>query len=278
MKYKETWVGAYAPHDILYAIASCKEDQVKASISGDMTSDDMIEFWTHCKTLDEYRNHPSLQVEDHLLGNLYPISIHVDGAEVFTNTEYIYYSISCMFGTGDIYDRKIPVIAVRKCLVQDLKLLDKQIAQFFANSLEVCERGIMPSKCIFGKNFPPGSVRAKSSGRTIPKSVRACYFNFKFDQKERVNINRFKQNWRCTLLCDSCCAQKPTAKGDPAMFFTNFSADAPYGWTIVTSEMHQKFFEPSPYSGIRGWHLSSPQLFIQFVRWPRRSLSSLSAL
>ena len=117
-----------------------------------------------------------------------------------------------------------------------------EVAAFFDQSLRWCEAGHMPTKQLDGRPFPAGSLQGKLAGCRMPSGLRACYFNMKFDYKERIETHNFTQNYHCTLLCDSCMAQKAAKHCDPEMNFTDFRPDAPYSFTTITHEMYTKYF------------------------------------
>ena len=86
----------------------------------------MVEFWSHCLGTEEYKHHPALQCDQHTLGSMFPVTLHIDGAEIHNNTEFMHWSVSFPFGDGTIYDRKIPILAVRFEEIIDLKTLHKE--------------------------------------------------------------------------------------------------------------------------------------------------------
>ena len=127
-----------------------------------------------------------------------------------------------------------------------------QVAAFFPRSLGICTSGVMPSTGAYGP-FESGSHRSRVAGKALP--LRCCYFNTKFDQKERVQSNQFCQWWQCTKICDSCLAEKPSKYGDPCMDYRDFHPYAPYKFTTITKKMYERFYQMSPYGVIPGWNL-----------------------
>ena len=101
---------------------------MRRSVCGDLSPEDRYAFWRHIQTLPEYKDHPALQSTDlDYLSKLHPFSIHIDGAEIYKNTEYMYWSISFPFATGDIFDRKIPLCCVRMSQVVDKRKMDAKV-------------------------------------------------------------------------------------------------------------------------------------------------------
>jgi hypothetical protein len=47
------------PHEILDALARAGPDQFAKSMLGNRTAEGVGEFWEHCLTLPEWRNHPT---------------------------------------------------------------------------------------------------------------------------------------------------------------------------------------------------------------------------
>ena len=97
---------------------------------GDLGPEDIYAFWRHIQTLEEYKSHPALQSTDFdYLSKLFPFSVHIDGAEIYRNTEYMYWSVSFPFANGDIFDRKIPLCCVKMCQVLNRKIDEKVAIQ-----------------------------------------------------------------------------------------------------------------------------------------------------
>ena len=68
---------------------------------GDHDGPAILKFWTHLKTLPDYKHHQVLHnLTDDELSRTIPCSIHADGAEFHRNSEYFVTSWCSSFQTG----------------------------------------------------------------------------------------------------------------------------------------------------------------------------------
>ena len=68
---------------------------------GDHDGPAIVKFWTHLKTLPDYKHHQVLHnLTDDELSRTIPCSIHADGAEFHRNSEYFVTSWCSSFQTG----------------------------------------------------------------------------------------------------------------------------------------------------------------------------------
>ena len=68
---------------------------------GDHDGPALVKFWTHLKTLPDYKHHQVLHnLTDEELSKTVPCSIHADGAEFHRNSEYFVTSWCSSFQTG----------------------------------------------------------------------------------------------------------------------------------------------------------------------------------
>ena len=92
----------------------------------------------------------------------------VDGAEMYSNTEYDAYQIDPVLATGDEFDCTFPMVIVQARLMQKKltkKRVFRKIAWAFGKSLLDTEDGTAPPHGLYGEAWEPGSARAKQAGR-----------------------------------------------------------------------------------------------------------------
>jgi hypothetical protein len=72
----------------------------------------------HCATLDEFKDHPALQ-NDLDRGLLIPFVFHMDGIEVYTNTEFYAFSFGSLMAVGNILDKKMVMAMIPAYCMKD---------------------------------------------------------------------------------------------------------------------------------------------------------------
>ncbi len=85
--------------------------------------DGLAEFWTRSSSQDWFLRHPDLQ--DHsILDRTLPLVFHVDGVEIYSNTEANVWSFSSALSVGDTHDIKFPILAV---MVEEMKKVQRDL-------------------------------------------------------------------------------------------------------------------------------------------------------
>ena len=109
---KEQVVSVLLPHELLHALSE-HEYVFNSVMLGNLSEDARVSFWEHLATLKPWENHPGLKLP---FNHLIPITIHGDGAEMYTNDEFFVYSFSSVFGTQgviqDVLQLQYPVLAI----------------------------------------------------------------------------------------------------------------------------------------------------------------------
>lgn len=107
LKDARTALSVLLPHEVLHALATCNAagSIFQSIMFGDLSPSDVEAFWTHCRTLDPWKNHPVLSDPSQTLSQLVGVQLHADGAEMFRDDECCCYSWSSIFGgTGLVTD------------------------------------------------------------------------------------------------------------------------------------------------------------------------------
>lgn len=92
---KPQTVAVLLPHEMLHALSE-HQFVFNSVILGNMSSESRVAFWQHAGTLDPWKGNPGLKLP---LDRLLPLTLHGDGAEMFTDDEFFVYSWSSTFGT-----------------------------------------------------------------------------------------------------------------------------------------------------------------------------------
>lgn len=154
--------------------------QTHSLLLGDSSPDARLEFWTHLKTLPHYQHHARLHgmTADELRASI-PVSLHCDGAEMFSNEEYFVWSWSSAFAVltanHDILYQRYPIAIVPLrdmldehvrscfrifCCHQVFQRVNSLIAQVTAWSLDHAAAGTFPAHGFRGEKFASRSFRA----------------------------------------------------------------------------------------------------------------------
>ena len=224
-------------------------------MTGAQSSSSIAAFWDHCMKLDEWRDHPCLHrpsiPKERFMWrnqfffafppstNLYrmvfwqlQVSLHVDGAEFYANSEYLVWSMASIFGEGHVWDVKFPCVCIPHLLLQDFKDdVHEKVADILAWSLRCAAKGKWPSHGPFGEALT--GTRAEWSEQVLAGGWRAAYFGFRYDGKARKEANRFQRSYQHNLACECCLAQKTRPSCEPLLSYKNFYPDAAHTMTSI---------------------------------------------
>jgi len=90
------------PHEIIDAVWHAGALQFGRSMTGGFGDVAMAQFWDHCSQQEEWKDHPCLKDPSILRSRLLPICLHVDGAEFYTNSEVMVWSLQSLFSNGHV--------------------------------------------------------------------------------------------------------------------------------------------------------------------------------
>jgi hypothetical protein len=188
------------PHELLQTVFQQGAKAQELSLFGPPGVSGASEFWEFTGFEDEHKASGT---------PLLPINFHVDGIEVYRNTEYIAYSMQSLLSgqaTVDVLDEKLLT-----CLLPFANLPGKlqmrahrALAKVIGWSLRAAYTGIYPSLGPDGE--PLTGSRAKAAGSKM--DVRARLYGWKGDLKAGWEVHGFTQKYNCRYLCFRCKAVK----------------------------------------------------------------------
>lgn len=171
------------------------------------------------------------------LKGLLPICLHVDGAEFYSNTEFVVWSMQSVFTSGNaIWDCKFPLALIPHEMMRDNDIKESvqtKIATVVAWSLKASSSGIWPSVGPLGEPLVGGD-RVTYQGKPLAGDFRGCYFAFRADGKGRKETNLLPRSYMHNLVCDLCLAQKEHKGWNPLMDYKNFHETAAYRLTPIS--------------------------------------------
>ncbi|CAE7826424.1 unnamed protein product [Symbiodinium sp. CCMP2592] len=186
---------------------------------------------------------------------LLPFTFHCDGAEFYSNSEFMVWSCSSIFATGDVWDIKLPCVIVPHEFMADIDAVrehvHRHVAQLMAWSMDCAMQGKGPEVGFHGEKFENGSLRQKLAG----SSIGAAFFSMKYDLKARVQCNFFTRHYGCNLVCESCFACKPGKNTEPLLTYRDFSLSAGHRLTRFGHRDYLALTPPeelSPWTAMKG--------------------------
>lgn len=112
------------PHELFHAVYQCSKDKFQQMMTGYFSATAILQFWQQIKSLEDWSDHEIIhEMDDECLRRCIPITVHADGAEMFTNSEYYVWSWSSAFSAfGTISDclmQKYPIAIVHTRYMED---------------------------------------------------------------------------------------------------------------------------------------------------------------
>lgn len=168
---------------------------------------------------------------------LLPMCIHADGAEFYTNNEFMVWSLQCIFASGNhVWDSKFPLCVIPVDSLRDADIQTKTqqvIAELVAWSLDQSTKGIWPSEGPHGQKLV-GAYRTNQIGQQLAGGYRGCYFGFRCDGKARKECNMFQRSYMHSLICEACLAQRHHKDWQPLLNYKNFYPSAAHRLTTIS--------------------------------------------
>lgn len=205
---------------------------------------------------------------------LIPLQVHMDGAEFYSNSEYLVWSIGSVLVENDQpLDTKFVICCVPHEAMQTpevfwfgsvffvLMLREPRVSfwdHFRGSSCHSC-CSVMQVKdachhvvaqvvgwslaCAASGTAPStgcfgealSGERAKLSGCQLAGGWRAAYFGSKYDLKARKEANMFPRSYLHSWVCEQCCAQRKHNGWNSLLTYKNFYDEAPHRLTQISS-------------------------------------------
>ena len=168
------------------------------------------------------------------LEEIYPLWWHFDGAEVYSNSEYLVWSWSCPLAKGGfVLDEKLICLYIPHWMCSDGEVqrkLHEVIAKFIGWMMGVLRSGVMPSKGFYNETLT--GVRAENAGK--PLNFKMVLTGWKGDGKACKETHNCERNYLSTFVCKDCLACQPFKNSIKELDCYDFSEDAPHRATVLT--------------------------------------------
>lgn len=156
-----------------------------------------------------------------------PILLHYDGAEIYTNNEYLCWSFCSLFASGDVLDVKFPLVVLPSHSVLQDAVHDRVhevVAHVISWSLKIAASGIAPATGAFGEAL--NEHRSALAGTRLAKGWKGTFFGFRCDEKARKEIHKFSRSYQHGNICTRCVAQKKFSGWSPQLCYKNLHPSA----------------------------------------------------
>lgn len=162
--------------------------------------------------------------------------LHVDGAEFYSNSEYMVWSMGSVFAEGHVWDIKFPCVCIPHALMHNVKeKVHERVADVLAWSLRAAAAGQWPSRGPFGDEL--SGFRGELAGTVMSGGWHACYFGYRYDAKARKETNSFTRSYQHNFVCEGCLASKIGKNCDPLLSYKKFYSDAAYRMTTIRNDL-----------------------------------------
>jgi hypothetical protein len=219
------------PHELLYTVVQQGSLAQKLSLFAAPGPEGAKLFWEHLGEHGEAAGAPCV-----------PLNFHIDGIEIYRNTEFIAYSFSSVLavqsGPVDVLDEKLLLCLLPySCVPGRLqKRAHGALAHLISWSLKAAHSGLFPTCGPNGEALE--GWRATMSGAQL--GVRARLFGWKGDLKAGWEVHNFSEKYSCRYLCPRCRAVKPL-RGNTALqnqfVYKDFSERALSGAPVLTERI-----------------------------------------
>ena len=250
---------------IMFALHNAGDLQFQVSALGRGGSKSAQLFWALALTQEWGKAHPALQgVSLDALQYIIPLAIHLDGAEVFNNSEYYVFSVSSVLCVGaHVFDSKFQFLKIPHDMMREKRIKEgvfKIAAAYIAWNFEVLQSRKTPHTGFYGEVWPSKSTRATIAGGDIMGSYSAAFAAWKSDGKARAEAHLFPMNYSAIFCCDACLGTQgfPSVMRTAALrslLVTNVDPDAPWRRTCFGHATYmQHSSRISPFMIIPGMH------------------------
>ena len=253
----------FAPHDWMIALYKAGRLQWERSACGAGNEACVLNFWEWAISQPWGSQHPVMS-EPRFLDKMIPWAVHTDGAEAYTASEAIIWSMSSMVSktSRSVWDSKLLLCLVMERSVCDATVKDNAfeiICNFLAWSFKCCQQGIAPTLDFYGLPFPKASVWQNCASTQLANGWHGCYTGWKGDRKERKNLHHLHRNYNSTFICEHCLAVAPYKKCTcPELSYADMSQTALWRQTVMThADFMRTAVKPSPFACIPGFHLGT---------------------
>ena len=148
-----------------------------------------------------------------------PLILHTDGVEVYSNSEYVVWSIGSALCSAHPYDQKFPLVIIPHAAMttETVKVnVHRTIARVIMWSLEHAASGERPTIGPFGEDL---GQRSNFKGPLLGGEWYGVYYGFRADEKARKESHFFTRSYQHGKICMNCMAQRPRKGWQPELSY-----------------------------------------------------------
>ena len=243
------------PHEWLHAVYNAGEMQWHLSLLGPGSVPELRRYWELALQQEWAQQHPACRQGTE---KLLPLVFHIDGTEVFTNTEANKWSMSSALASADTIESNLPLLGLMEEEMHHPTVraaVHREVCGVIGWSMDCASRGIMPWTGYYNEEFGPTSSRFGKRGHQMAGGWRAAMVGVKADGKMRVQTHCLTRWYGCGYICDLDLATQPY-KNVPHVFnYGNLGRHAPWRLTMISHQWYLKNDTRSPWSRVPGFHI-----------------------
>lgn len=166
----------------------------------------LTEYWKYVSSERWFQAHPAMagKTIDQLDTTL-PLYFHLDGVEVYRNTEFLIWTwSSAVADCLNVWDSRFvyALLPAMFMTVRDVFVkANDEITRLIGWDLLQCEIGIAPTKGFYGEDFAGSCSRSRIQGR--PLTFKSVFAGVKADGKAYRDMHLFTRHYGCTWFCQA---------------------------------------------------------------------------
>ena len=178
--------------EIFHALHHQGHEQFQLSLIGDGGDDGLADFWKEALKEKWAYEHPVVQRNLSKLDKLFPVTYHMDGAEVQRNNERYFLCVGSpivQFAQTNNLDAKFCLASISHVLMKvpgAMHRIMHELARWLDWCHHVAEQGTLPYTGFYGEHFSKQTPRGQHAGQSIMGDYLGIYAGTKSDGKARV--------------------------------------------------------------------------------------------
>jgi len=185
-------VAVLNPFEVFHSLHQQGHEQFQQSLVGDLGDEGLADFWNEALKEKWAYEHPVLQRNLTKLDKLFPVTYHMDGAEVHRNSERFFLNMGSpivQFAQTNSLDAKFCLASISHVLMKVPGAMHRvmhELARWLDWCHHVAEGGTLPYSGFYGEHFSKSTLRGQIAGESIMGDYLNIYAGTKSDGKARV--------------------------------------------------------------------------------------------
>lgn len=250
------------PSQMFHAVEQMGTQVFHRAFVGETGRSGLHEWWSAAMEEECFQEHPMLQGTVDLT-KLIPITLFIDGAEVFNNVEYVYCLWrSVVVSKQDPSDYVFPMCVIPAILLRDphyRKAFYRTLAARWGFEFEHLGANAGPWRGFYSEEFDPKSLAFKLRGECLSTAgFKLVFAGVCHDAKARKEVHNFKNGPQSMFICDGCSAVQSFPRHPKHLNYTDFGEEPGWLGTQLTHELYLALCDIedlSPFACVLGWSI-----------------------